>query len=95
MQIVFIAVALAGAGYFLFAKREFDILSVGYVSAFVYFSPGFTGEVMYPMEQSQMLGYPVAIHPVTYLVMAFVLIAIVGAAFMFDVPGHRTVPNFR
>ena len=93
MQFIFITIALAGAGYFLFAKREFDILSVGYVSAFVYFSPGFTGEVMYPMEQSQVFGYPVPIHPETYLVMAFVLIALWGAAFIFDLPARRSVPN--
>lgn len=93
MQFIFVTVALAGTGYFLFAKRQFDILSVGYVSAFVYFFPGFTGEVMYPMEKSQVLGYPVAIHSETYLVMAFVLIAIVGAALMFDLTGRRSAPT--
>ena len=94
MQSIFIAVAILGASYFLFAKREFDILSVGYASALVYFSPGFTGEVLFPMEHSQFIGYRVAIHAETYLVMTVVLIAIAVATILFDMSNNRSVPTF-
>lgn len=93
MQTAFVIIALSGAVYFMFAKRRFDFLSIGYISALVYFMPGFTGEVIYPMENSYVVGVPVAIHPETYLIMCVVLAGIGMAGLIFDLgaaPGGPT-----
>ena len=84
MQSVFVIIALSGTAYFLFAKRRFDFLSIGYISAVVYFVPAFTGEVIYPMENSYIVGVPVPIHPETYLIMCLVLASIGGVGLAFD-----------
>ena len=41
-------VALTGAGYFLLKRRPFDLFSLGFFSALVYFSPGFIGVTNVP-----------------------------------------------
>ena len=90
MQLVFVIIAVSGGAYFMFAKRRFDFLSIGYISALVYFIPGFTGEVIYPMEHSYVVGVPVSIHPETYLVMCMVLAGIGIAGLAYDlgqIPG--------
>jgi hypothetical protein len=43
MKIVFIIIASLGLLYFLIRNRKFDFFTVGYLSSFAYFLPGFFG----------------------------------------------------
>jgi hypothetical protein len=47
MQAVFIVVVLTGLSHFLFAKRQFDFFTVAFISACIYFLPGFFGYTHY------------------------------------------------
>jgi hypothetical protein len=43
MQVVFILVSLAGAAWFLFARRRVDLFTMAYFASVVYFIPGYAG----------------------------------------------------
>lgn len=81
MQAAFLTIAAAGALYFLTSHRRFDVFSLAFVSAGVYFLPGFFGSVRDPASES-----PVPIESGTYLVMTSVLAAIALGGWWF---GHE------
>lgn len=81
MQFTFVAVAACGLAYFVLVKRTFDLFALAFVSALVYFLPGFFGYALYP---GSFLSEPVLLAPGTYRVMIAVLAAIWLGAFLFD-----------
>lgn len=85
MQALFVTVAMVGLFYFLFAKRRFDFFSVAFVSACVYFLPGFFGHVNdFVYEDGETVTVDAALIPETYVVFAVVLVAILLAGMVFD-----------
>ena len=43
MHLAFLVLALGGLSYFLLARRTFNFYSLAYISACIYFLPGFFG----------------------------------------------------
>jgi len=82
MSILFLVVAIAGGGYFLFRKRQFDFLAVAYFSSCFYFIPGFVGFAGYPSAGA---FDPVPIHPQTYVVLVLVLSLLLATAIVTDI----------
>lgn len=85
MQAVFLTVAGTGLLYFLAAKRQFDFFSTAFISALVYFLPGFFGYVndfTYEGEATKIVHVPLI--PETYLVFVIVLAAILLAGVTWD-----------
>ncbi len=82
MKIAFDIVFAIGAGYFLLRARRFDVLTVGFFAAAIYFLPGFFGFVQHPIDFS-VLVHDELIDP-TYAVMTLVLGMIVLAAVVHD-----------
>jgi hypothetical protein len=91
MIALFSAIAIAGLLYFLIAKRQFDFLALGYMSACFYFIPGFFGYAGHPAA----LGLEeVPIAKGTYVVMIIVLITILLTAVLSDfLAPHRVAPR--
>ncbi|HVL37831.1 MAG TPA: hypothetical protein VM328_00440, partial [Fimbriimonadaceae bacterium] len=89
MSLLFVASACAGGLYFGLAQRRFDFLAVGFLSAVVYFLPGFLGITLYPLGGSHLA--PLELSEGTYLAMALVLLTILATALAFDalVPPDR------
>ncbi|NEO32409.1 MAG: hypothetical protein F6K36_18645 [Symploca sp. SIO3C6] len=81
MQVTFIILVVVGILYFLFSKRFFDLFSIAFFSACVYFLPGFWGYVLIP-ESS--VKTPVPLVAKAYLVMIAVLFAILIGGIYFD-----------
>ena len=80
MQALFVFTTLIGLGYFGFAKRRFDLFSLGFMSAVVYFCPGYWGYVLYN-RAGDSLQVPIVSE--AYAVMLCVLVALLlGAVFM-------------
>ena len=73
MREVFILVAAAGGAYFAFSKRRFDFLTLAYVSALVYFLPGFAGYARMPQTVFASFREPVPLVAETYGVFVLVL----------------------
>ena len=71
MYAIFLTTVAAGGMYFLLAHRRFDAFSLAFVSACVYFLPGFFGAVRDPASD-----VPVPVEHGTYVVMTAVLAAI-------------------
>ncbi|WP_438444673.1 hypothetical protein [Gorillibacterium sp. sgz5001074] len=64
-------------GYFLFAKRRFDLFSIASFSSIVYFLPGLFGYVMYPLSTAvdeEVKFDVVPINDKTYIVFIMVLL---------------------
>ncbi len=95
MQGVFVLVAAAGAAYFAFAKRRFDFLSLGYVSALVYFLPGFAGFTRMPQTVFSAFREPVPLIEETYWVFILVLGALAVTAVVTDRLPVREFPRFK
>ena len=92
MKILYAAVAVAGALYFLLKKRRFDFLTIGYFSALIYFLPAFFGVVMSQYGPLDPVRPPMLTE--TYLVMLTVIVAILIGAILYDQiphPVHRHV----
>lgn len=68
MQVVFVVVSLAGAVWFLTARRRVDFFTVGYFSSAIYFTPGYVGYDLFltPLD------------PRMYTVFTVVLLAVWG-----------------
>ncbi|MCB1033847.1 MAG: hypothetical protein KDD47_08455 [Acidobacteria bacterium] len=73
MQGVFLMVAALGACYFAFARRRFDFLTLGYLSALVYFLPGFAGYCRMPETIFSEFREPVELVDQVYAVFILVL----------------------
>lgn len=89
MQALFVTVAVAGLLYFLLAKRRFDFFSVAFISACVYFLPGFFGYVNHIVRKewgNQIVDvyFHAELFPETYVVFTVVLVAIVLAGVVSD-----------
>jgi hypothetical protein len=87
VRLLYVVVALSGALYFLFKKRRFDFLSIGYFSALMYFLPALYGSVMSPYGPMDLVPSPLI--PATYVVMLAVLLGIIAGAFVYDQVPHR------
>ncbi len=83
MQTLYCLGALAGAAYFACARRRFDLLALGYLSALVYFLPALFGYVL-PPETVQGFRDPVPITAPVYLVYLLVLCGLVAGAAVLD-----------
>ncbi|WP_139223984.1 hypothetical protein [Lentibacillus halodurans] len=68
----------------LLAKRSFDFFSVAYISACIYFLPGFFDYTLTPRTYNTSLRYQVDIHNEVYLIMIILLSTIWIGAFFFD-----------
>ncbi|TCO78828.1 hypothetical protein [Marinisporobacter balticus] len=79
MQIAFMIISILGLIFFMNKKRKFDFFTLAYISAIVYFLPGFYGYVFLPgWIQSSILKE-------TYLVMCLVLVSIGTGAIIYDI----------
>ena len=93
MQLWFLITAGIGLCYLLFAKRRFDCFSVAFLSACVYFIPGFVGYTLMPTKTSMEEAVDLEIE--TYLVMIVVLIAILMGAVLLDLASEKKPPALR
>lgn len=84
----YLAAVAASSGYFLFAKRRFDFLSIAFIGAIFYFSPLFWGWVL---QADQRLTDRV--QPTVYLIAAAYLMALVMAGFLSDYLGAESEPS--
>ena len=50
MRVALVVLVASGLGYFLFARRKFDLFSLGFFSSCLYFLPGLFGFVQRPTE---------------------------------------------
>lgn len=53
MQLVFTILSFLGVVYILIKRRQFDFFSISFLSAVVYFMPGFFGRVMNPYQYTK------------------------------------------
>jgi hypothetical protein len=86
MQLTFTTVAGIGLFYFLFGKRRFDLFSVAFFSACVYFLPGFLGYALYPdlSSPNYYVGVPTNLVDEVYVIMMVVLFSIFFSGLYFD-----------
>jgi hypothetical protein len=82
VHLVFVAVSITGLSYFLICLRQFDFFSIAFLSACVYFLPGFFGYTIAPVSVGRLV--PVDLESDTYVVMIVVMLAILVGAFLFD-----------
>ncbi|MDW5298973.1 MAG: hypothetical protein SA378_02365 [Sedimentibacter sp.] len=88
MRMIFMIVSTIGLLLLFARKRKFDIFSVAYVSACIYFIPGYFGFVRYPLIQRQ-----IPIHNLTYIVMILVLISLMVFSYLYDKSSNKSVIN--
>lgn len=83
MQVVFIAVSLAGAAWFLAARRRVDLFTVAFFSSVIYFIPGYVGYDLFlsPLD------------PRAYVIFTAVLLGVWGAAALFSRQGLMPPPR--
>jgi len=93
MQDTFLVISGIGLFYFLFGLRKFDFFSVAFLSACVYFLPGFVGYTVTPISVAE--RSLVDLEDGTYLVMIMVLIAILSGALLVDHTPTRNAPTAR
>lgn len=93
MQALFVIIASLGLVYFLFVKRRFDFFLIAYLSAVIYFLPGFVGYVIYP--GSILYSEQVDLIPEAYTVMSLVLAAILCTAIISDFSLELAPPRTR
>jgi hypothetical protein len=82
----YIAAACVGLGYFAFAKRRFDFLSIAFAGAIFYFLPLITGHVL---QSSPDLTD--SIQPTVYLIATTYVLSLIAASLIAD----RFVPDVR
>jgi hypothetical protein len=90
VQLAFIIVYILGFVFFALKKRRFDVLSLAYFSAGVYFMPGFMGVVVFPLPDGS-TGYYQRIDEQVYWVFILVVAAILAAAVFHD--QHSPIPH--
>jgi len=84
VRVLYILVALAGAGYFLAARRRVDGFTVAFFAALLYFLPALVGYTLSPTTPDSPVKLPVAIEPEAITIMAVVVILIVAAGILWD-----------
>lgn len=57
--LIMVALAICGLVYFIFLRRVFDFVSVGFVGQLIYFSPGFYGYVSNPYYPGVLPAVPI------------------------------------
>lgn len=78
MGIIFYILCIVGFMYFFIRKRIFDFFSIAFISAIVYFMPGFYGYTFLP-------GWlKIELLQETYIVMCLVISSIIVSALIFD-----------
>jgi hypothetical protein len=85
--VAFVATELIAAGYFLFAKRQFDFLNVAFVGVLFYFQPLTTGHVL---QSSQDLTD--TIQPTVYFIATAYTLAVVAASIVSRKFVHNSRP---
>ena len=89
-MIVFFCIAMIVSGvFFLFSVRRFDLFSLSYLGALIYFLPGFFGYVNYPMHFG---FYRAPIVPLTYWIYILVVVGITVGAIVSDYYGRNAPP---
>ncbi len=83
MQLIFTLTSFIGLVIFAFKKRRFDFFSLGFVSACIYFLPGYFGFVIKPVANYS-FKYRVPINDESYVVMTLVLITILLGSIVYD-----------
>ncbi|HEX6178381.1 MAG TPA: hypothetical protein VF057_08470, partial [Thermoanaerobaculia bacterium] len=71
-----------GALYLLLKRRRFDVFSIGFFAAGIYFLPGFFGFAQYPVWYGQLSQRELT--PRTYVVMCAVFAAIALGTLLYD-----------
>ncbi|WP_156854432.1 hypothetical protein [Oceanobacillus sp. AG] len=87
MKILFYLIVIIGLCYFLLKNRKFDFFTIGFLSAVVYFLPGFYGYAYYNMS----LDIRSYLADETYLIMITLLILILIGALLFDLKSNDNV----
>jgi len=82
IHLAFLLTVLAGGVFFAVARRRFDLFTVAFASAVVYFMPGFWGYVLIPASSGQRVA--VLLVSETYTVFIIVLGSIVAGAAAMD-----------
>ena len=90
MKVVFLICSIVGFVYFFFKKRKFDFFTMAYISANVYFLPGFFGYVVYYPAETK-----VELLPEVYLVMTCVLTSILMTSIIYDLVGRKQVKQIK
>lgn len=93
MKTVFICLALGGLWLFLFRRRQFDFVSVAFIGALIYFSPGFYGYVADPYYPDRIPYIP--IYDDTYYVWIWALGALIITGLMYNPRVPINVPKLR
>lgn len=75
MQLVFIILSILGVIYIFIKKRQFDFFSISFLSAVVYFVPGFVGKVMNPYAYTK-LDTPISDKTILVFIMVEITIFI-------------------
>lgn len=83
MHVAFILLVVIGWGYFGFCKRPFDLLSLAYASATIYFMPGLVGYTNLPIGSGETWA-ETALLPEAYVAFCLVMGAILLAAWLVD-----------
>lgn len=78
MVVIFYILCIVGFIYFFVRERVFDFFSIAYISAIVYFMPGFFGYTFLPG------WFKIELLLETYIVMCLVISSIIVSALVFD-----------
>lgn len=77
MTIIFYITVLSGILYLICKKRQFDWMATAYISACIYFMPGFFGYVLYPIDKSKQVlentAYGIMISVLLVLLLGMIL----------------------
>lgn len=95
MQEIFIFIAILGLLYFGIVKRRFDFFSLAYLSACIYFLPGFFGYALEPRTPNISIRQVSLLVNETYLVMSTVLIAITFGGIFYDLKPKKYKSRFK
>ncbi len=80
MRYLFYILCVVGTGYYLIQKRSFDFFTLAFVSAMIYFSPGFSGLVLNPYDTDQTMP----LYDLCYTVYCLVLASNIAGAYCYD-----------
>lgn len=80
-HVIFLGIAVSGAGFYLLRKRRFDFCALSFFGACFYFLPGFLGFAGYA---EKFILTPVPLVPEAYAVMCWVLLATIGSGLVAD-----------
>jgi len=95
MQWLFITIVLAGAGYFVGARRRLDAFTVAFFAAVIYFLPGLSGYTLTPISPRTPIKLPVALESEAIGIMSAVTLLIIVGGMLWDRWDRgRTAPSW-